>query len=57
MSAALKATTALGGLAVLSAGAAYTLRTPATEFSNTALAAAEHGTSEISKAVLPKPRL
>ncbi|KAK5136560.1 hypothetical protein LTR08_002904 [Meristemomyces frigidus] len=54
MSAAIKATTVLSGLALATASAAYTLRTPTTEFSTNALAAAEHGAVEVAAAVKPK---
>lgn len=56
MSAALKATTLLSSIAVAGAGAAYTLRTPNSNFSQGALAAAEHGVSEVAPA-MPKPKL
>lgn len=54
MSAAVKATAVLSSVALATAGAAYTLRTPATDFSKSALAAAEHGASEVTAAVKPK---
>ncbi|KAK4546847.1 hypothetical protein LTR36_001579 [Oleoguttula mirabilis] len=54
MSAALKATAILSSVAVATAGAAFALRTPSTEFSNSALAAAEHGIHEVTAAVKPK---
>ncbi|KAK5124727.1 hypothetical protein LTR85_001440 [Meristemomyces frigidus] len=58
MSAALKTTAILSSVALATAGAAYTFRTPATEFSNSALAAAEHGASEVNAAAAAvKPKL
>ena len=56
MSAAIKATTVLSGLALATVGTAYTLRTPMTDFSKSALAAAEQSSSEVVR-VVAKPKL
>ncbi|KAK3069426.1 hypothetical protein LTR53_012231 [Teratosphaeriaceae sp. CCFEE 6253] len=53
MSAALRVTTVLGGLAVFATAATYSTR-QTSDFSKTALAAAEHGASEVSATIKPK---
>ncbi|TKA70176.1 hypothetical protein B0A55_05816 [Friedmanniomyces simplex] len=53
MTAALKATTVLGGLAVFATAAAYSTR-QTSDFSKNALAAAEHSATEVSAVVKPK---
>ena len=53
MSAALKATTVIGGLAVFATAATYSTR-QTSDFSKQALAAAEHGASEVSATIKPK---
>ncbi len=53
MSAALKATSVLGGLAVFATATLYSTR-QTSDFSSSALAAAEHSATEISAVVKPK---
>lgn len=54
MSAALKTSSALGGLALVGAAMTYAFKSPNTDFSQNALAAAEHAAPSAVAAVKPK---